>query len=252
VHAPGEYLHPMGQNIVLLTATITPRSAQPGLRLQDPAQRLQDYRDAFAFYAAQLAAGTIDAIVFAENSGHSLAPLREAYTDPRIEWLVCDDLDYPSHYHRGYGEFRLIDRAMAQSRIIAAAGDDAVIWKITGRYVIENLRSVIRYAPRRFALYCKLDEKWVEMSIMAWTKRGHARLLKDSADAFGTPMAPELILAPRLMATQLPDCPIVGRFTWPPLIVGRRGTDGTPFTSWRTRLKFNALLLPRLARIAFR
>ena len=242
----------MGQNIVLLTATITPRSAQPDLLMHDPAQRLQDYRNALDYYSGLLAGGVIDAIVFAENSGHSLKPLRDAFPDRRIEWLSSDDLDYPSSYHRGYGEFRLIDRAMAQSSLIAGAADDTVIWKITGRYVIENLRNVIRFAPPGFGLYCKLDERWIEMSIMAWTRRGHARLLKDCWESFKTAMAPELILAPRLAHSRLPECPIVSEFAWPPLIVGRRGTDGTQFTSWRARWKFNALLLPKLARLAFR
>ena len=242
----------MGQNIVLLTATITPRSAQPNLLMQDPAQRLQDYRNALDFYNGMLVGGVIDAIVFAENSGYSLKPLQDAFPDPRIEWLSSDDLDYPSTYHRGYGEFRLIDRAMAQSGLIERAGGDATIWKITGRYVIENLRNVVRFAPRRFGLYCKADAKWIEMSIMAWTKHGHDRLLRGAWESFATAMAPELILAPRLARWRDEDCPVVREFVWPPLISGRRGTDGTPFTTWRARLKFKALLLPRLARIAFR
>lgn len=244
----------MRRNIVLLTATITPGLAQGSLTLFNPQERLDDYKKALTFYQQLLQSGGITGVIFAENSGHDLNPLRELFPNPNIEWLSFCDLDYPSSYHRGYGEFRLIDRAMSESKTVADLSSVDAVWKVTGRYIIENLARVVRLAPQSFGLYCRSDNRWTEMSLMAWSCRGHATLIKGVWKEFATGMAPELILAPRL-ATAIAnrsECRIVRRFVWPPLIVGRRGTDGTPFTSWRARWKFRALLLPKVLQIALR
>ena len=242
----------MNDHIVLLTATITPRSDQPALALHDPLDRLADYRKAVAFYQTLLDVDVIRGLVFVENSGYDLASLQRLFPDPRIEWLSTYDLDYPSSHHRGYGEFRLIDHGMTKSSTVAGLPPDAVVWKITGRYIVENLRNVIRFAPRPFDLYCASDDRWTEMSVMAWTRRGHSALVLGAWESFATGMAPELILAPRLARANRAECRIVSQFSWPPLIVGRRGSDGGQFTGWRTRWKFRARLLPKIVRILFR
>ena len=238
----------MSQNIVLLTATITPRANQPGLAIVDPLDRINDYKRALGFYDRLLNEGVIDGVIFVENSGHDLDALRALYPDPRIEWLSTYDMDYPSSFHRGYGEFRLIDHAMSRSKSVAAMPAEAVVWKVTGRYIVENLVKVIRFAPKKFDLYCASTDQWTEMSLMAWTRHGHAALLRGIWESFGTGMAPELFLAPRLAREQRADCIVVREFVWPPLISGRRGTDGGQFTGWLTRWKFRVALLPRLAR----
>jgi hypothetical protein len=126
------------------------------------------------------------------------------------------------------------------------------VWKVTGRYIVENLRNVIRFAPKEFDLYCATNGRWTEMSVMAWTRQGHAKLLLGVWELFTTGMAPELILAPRLAHSTRADCRIISVFSWPPLIVGRRGTDGANFTGWKSRWKFRIKLLPKLGRILFR
>jgi hypothetical protein len=239
-------------NIVVLTATITPRSGQSDLAISSPADRLNDYHKALAFYQALLDSSVIQGVVFAENSGYDLTATQKLFPDPRIEWLSTYDLDYPSSYHRGYGEFRLIDHAMTKSSTVANLAADAVVWKVTGRYIVENLRNVIRFAPKEFDLYCATNGHWTEMSVMAWTRHGHAKLLLGVWELFTTGMAPELILAPRLVHSTRADCRIIDVFSWPPLIVGRRGTDGGQFTGWRARWGFRAKLLPRLLQMPFR
>lgn len=242
----------MSGNIVVLTATITPRSGQKNLAIGNPLDRLSDYQKAISFYQSLLDSGAIKGLVFAENSGHDLATLQRLFPDPRIEWLSTYDLNYPSRYHRGYGEFRLIDYAMKNSSTVAGLAVDEVVWKVTGRYIIENLHNVIRFAPKRFDLYCASNGSWTEMSVMAWTRHGHAGLLLGAWELFATGMAPEPILASRLACLNRTEYRIVNVFSWPPLIVGRRGTDGGQFTGWLSRWKFRAKLLPKLLRIPFR
>jgi hypothetical protein len=234
----------MGKNVVLLTATVTPRGDQTQLLIQDPSVRLGDYRTALAFYHRLLLDETIDGIVFAENSGFALNSLETEFPSTKIEWLGSYDLDYPNTFHRGYGEFRLIDDAMTRSSTVKQLGPRDHVWKITGRYQIKNLKRILATAPQ-FDLYCDSSSVWTEMSVMAWTKLGYQQRLAGVWETFATGKAPELILAERLrVLSGAEDCIQVESLAWPPLIMGRRGTDGGEFTSRWGRMKFTVRLLP--------
>jgi hypothetical protein len=111
---------------------------------------LQDYCDALEFYLTQLNRPLkyfLDGIVFAENSNSDVSPLKalvEAYgMADRVEFIVFDGLDYPPHYDRGYGEFKLIDYAMTHSQLIQHPSQRTVVWKITGRYTIRNIANLV-------------------------------------------------------------------------------------------------------------
>src|SRR5271169_5201413 len=97
------------KNTLLLTSTIKPNPNQPKLKLTNPEERLEDYRKALVFYTGALKEGIIDRIVFVDNSGFDLKCLSDDFPSSNIEWLSFFGLDYPTFYHRGYGEFKLID-----------------------------------------------------------------------------------------------------------------------------------------------
>jgi histone H3 len=107
---------------VLLTATITPPPGATHLARTDPKIRLGDYRKAFDFYCSALAAGVIDQLIFAENSQSDIRSLRDVTekhgVTAKTEFISHPGLDYPPEYGRGYGEFMLVDRAMASSLLI--------------------------------------------------------------------------------------------------------------------------------------
>ena len=73
---------------------------------------------------------------------------------------------------------------------------------------------------------------------MAWNRVGYERHIHGLWRNFATGMAPELILAERLRKADRSSCKIVTSFFWPPFIVGRRGSDGTPFQGRFTPVKF--------------
>lgn len=235
-------------HLVLMTATITPQANQVNLALTDPAARLEDYRNALLFYVALLNRQVISGIVFVENSGFDLGRLKALFPDPRIEWLTYPDTPYPSEYHRGYGEFRLIDFAMQNASSIRCAAAELVVWKVTGRYIVENLQRVIRFAPKTFDLYCRSTRSWTEMSLMAWTRTGHEKLLRGVYSRFNSGKAPELILAPELSPARTHGCEFVREFTWPPVIIGRRGTDGGQFKGRFSAWRFRVAVLARILR----
>lgn len=240
------------KNILLLTATIQPKADQPGLAIADPGERLGDYRTALEFYAGQLESGVLDAIVFIDNSGYDLTSLSGHFRSERIEWISFYDLDYPRDYHRGYGEFRLVDTAFSRSRTLAGLEDCDIVWKVTGRYIVKNLATVIRFAPKRVDLYCKVKKGWAEMSLMAWSRRGYETVIRNIWERFATGKIPELILAEKLAAVDGTLCRIVTVYHWPPFIIGRRGTNGAAFQGRFTPVKFALTAIGKLAMLPFR
>lgn len=231
------------RHILLLTATVTPRSDQPELVLTDPEARLKDYERALSFYRRLLMNGTVNGIVFAENSGFDVGRLERSFGSDGIEYLGGFDLDYPSTYHRGYGEFRLIDRAVATSDLLRGMRPDDKVWKVTGRYILKNMSRFIAAAPAKFDLYCDVTGDWAEMGVMAWSERGHACVIRDLWQDLATGKVPELILAEKLRNASFDDCCIANSFYWPPFLEGRRAANGVNFQGRLGPLRFGGAVL---------
>jgi len=232
-------------DILLMTATITPDNS-PELARTDPALRLQDYADALAFYIDRLGTdakdGVIDGIVFVENSDSDISSLvalaaARGVAD-RVEFIA----NYGRHSYpgrdRSYGESRLLDHGMSNSRLIATAGDRAVVWKITGRYRVRNLARMVRTAPARFDLYCDVRNRpiaWLDLRFMAWTREGYDRLLRGIAERLGTdPKEPAMYR----YVVGLADPAVVLRYRTEPLVDGVRGWDNRHYAQGRAKLKF--------------
>lgn len=226
------------KNILLLTSTIQPKPDQPHLKLADPAERLRDYLAALEFQNHLLQRGVVDRIVYVDNSGYDLTPLRTRFPSPNIEWISFYGLDYDASYHRGYGEFSLIDHGFAHAATLRDMENSDRVWKLTGRYVVKNLARVIALTPRRFDLYCNVDRGWAEMGFMAWSRRGYETHIQNLWQYFATDKAPELILADRLKNPSAQQSRVFKTFFWAPFIVGRRGFDGTSFQGRFTPLRF--------------
>ena len=223
-------------NILLLTSTIRPKADQPDLAIVDVDERLADYARSLAFQTRLLEQGVIDRIVYVDNSGFDLAPLRDRFPSPSIEWVSHYGLDYDPSFHRGYGEFRLIDHAFSVSRTLGEMSADAKVWKLTGRYIASNLGRVIRMTPRWFDVCCNVRGGWAELSLVAWSAAGYERHIRGLWEHFATPTAPELVLAERLFADGDPNA-ILSWF-WPPYIEGRRGANRVPFAGRWTPVRF--------------
>lgn len=241
------------RNILLLTATIKPNPNQPQLKLINAEERLKDYESAMEFYSHQLEIGELDRIIFVDNSGYDLSYLSSRFQSKDIEWISFFGLDYPNYYHRGYGEFQLIDYAFLHSTSLRAMNDADVVWKVTGRYVIKNFGHVIKLAPKNFDLYCDIKNNWVSMEIMAWNKTGYETLIKGIWKDFATGMAPELVLANFIKNNSgTTSRKIVDSYYWPPFILGRRGSDGSNFKGRYTPIRFGLTLVIKLALLPVR
>jgi len=246
------------KNILLLTATITPKSDVPNLKRADPYIRLQDYKAALKFYLAGIN-HEWDAIVFAENSNSDISELKELVEQhdlsKNVEFIVFDGLDYPPHYDRGYGEFKLLDYAMEHSQFINAQHERVVVWKVTGRYVVKNLGALINRQPANFDVYCNFrnhPKHWVDTFLIAWTPTAYRACLKGVYHRLKTnvPEVPLGVAAEELLRNwfdQQSTIKFAYRFKVTPWVDGTRGADNKGYSTdnrWKISLRsaINTLL----------
>lgn len=246
------------KNILLLTATITPKTGVPNLRRTDPKIRLQDYKKALEFYLSKVNK-CCHGIVFAENSNSDISELKnlvEKYqlTD-QVEFVVFDGLNYPPHYDRGYGEFKLLDYAMEHSKLINRERQHAVIWKITGRYITVNLDKIIQSQSNQFDIYCNCrnyPKRWVDTYILAWTPEAYNKCIRGIYERLklNIPGIPPKAAAEEILRGHLDlwirEINLVQRFKITPEIEGARGADNKGYSAenlWKFQLRnvFNAL-----------
>ncbi len=228
------------KHILLMTATITPDNAR-NLARTDPATRLKDYDEALGFYLG-LIDRPLHGIVFVENSDSDVTTLRQlvasrGLTD-RVEFLCNYGVHLYSEKGRAHGEFKLLDYGMTASRMVIAAGMSHVVWKITGRYRVNNLASMIASAPRDFDAYVDMKDHprpWMDMRLMAWTSPGYDRIFRGVADDLDTrthEMHMRDYVPKRAQGARL-----VPRFTKEPFIDGVRGWDNGNYSKGKELLK---------------
>lgn len=232
------------QNIILLTATIRPPSDVKNLQRTDVAIRLNDYIDALAFYLSKLNTGLIDNIVFCDNSNYDLTALRDAAGDlvsqGKVEFIGFNGLDYPSTFGRGYGEFKLVDYAMQYSCVMQAAAEQASIWKITGRYKLANLQTIITTKNPHTDFYCNCKNyptPWVDMYVLCWNKKSYKELISGIyIDLAETPEFPSAeIKFRKILDEKRLACSIGKRFRVTPVLDGHRGVDNARYASMRAK-----------------
>jgi hypothetical protein len=235
-------------NVLLMTATITPISGERFLSRTDPAIRLKDYENALIFYSS-LIGKQLDSIVFVENSNSDITTLKKLVEDrnlqSKVEFIVFNGLDYPAKYSRAYGEFKLIDYGVENSKTIQSAGDNLVVWKVTGRYIVKNLDQIIRHQPRRFDLYCnfrKIPKPWTDMFLLAWTAKGYESCIQGLYPQLKTDYDAEFKHPEEMFIEILQgmskDVKIFRRFKQTPRIDGVKGADNQNYLKGRNLLKF--------------
>jgi len=236
------------RNVLLLTATITPPSGVPLLARTDPALRRGDYEKALASYLPLLG-NALDGIVFGENSGSDLSSLRllaEGSRHPElVEFVSFEGLDHPPAFGRGYGEFKLIDHVVSHSRLLRQQGTATIVWKVTGRYVIRNLRHLIDRQPSSFALYCNLrnwPRRWADMYLLAWSEEGYRAVIGGmyhqlNEERLGC--SPEVRFRD-LVEAAAPAVAVVPRFNVTPWVEGVRGMDNGAYSTGKNALKYYA------------
>lgn len=226
--------------LLVLSATIEPCGV-PQLALADPALRRRQYLDAVMYW---LRAFKGHRLVFVENSGADLSEFQAlaAAANGVLEIIGLPNEPYPPSLGKGYGEFRMIDAAVTQSRLMRDASHFA---KITGRLTVRNMPNMWRRLPPAFDLIAdafpiahepnggRTDSRLVFFSTAFY--REQATGLYQTMNDAGYFFAEHAIW--RLMQTAPPSARIFTRLPVEPAWQGTSGTYGADYGDLKSRLK---------------
>lgn len=232
------------KNFLLLTSTIAPATNAPGLAHTDPNRRLADYSTALEFYLASLRNGTVDHIVYTDNSGYPLEQLVTQVENQRLSNLVTF-ISYTSKLSptlpRYYLEMNLIDHALRHAPIFLEP-EAATIWKITGRYVIHNLSTIVTGQPNEFDLYVNCRDypaPWTDVFIVGFRKASfHKTLFLNIENYTSTRVSGERLLREQIKMGAFENQIIVPRFRTTPRTAGIRGVDGRRYDNLPNTFRF--------------
>jgi len=173
--------------VLLMTATITPPENCPDLARADPGMRMNDYINALKFYL-DIPSQYCDRIIFAENSDTNLEPLQSIlkfnHQNKQVEFISFPQgNNFPPKYGKGYGEMLLMDYAMENSKLIS---DQDIIWKATGRLILDNFVKIIQTSSQDYDVYCDLHNDYKILGLVhffdprfySFTKKGYDKLFR--------------------------------------------------------------------------
>jgi hypothetical protein len=221
-------------NVLILTATITPPTGAIKLARTDPKLRMSDYRKALSFYLPSLLDGTISSLIFADNSDSDMSELETLCAthgvSQKTEFISTHGLEDPPAYGRGFGEFKMLDDVMKNSRTIRELPSQANIWKLTGRYIIRNLEEVMRTRPPDADIYChcrNIPMRWIDLYVLCWNRDSYDEVLKNIFHSLredtGNGSAEQAFR--KIIDEQTFNAKIVKRFRTLPKLEGTRGVD---------------------------
>jgi len=244
------------ENVLFLTATIRPPPNAHGLAYTDPVQRMRDYEKALGFYCPLLGRGVFDYLLLVENSGSDLAPLVQVVRNHGL----CDRAEFITYHgmrrldmsslNRFCGEVRLMRYAMENADVVRRH-PHAVIWKVSGRYIIRNLKQIIRSRPEGFDLYVNCRDyphRFVDFYIVGFHAAAFLATIGARWGDYATTASGETVLRHQIDDGTFPDHRIVKRFKRTPKIIGIRGVDGRKYHDTRASAKYAVrALMNRLA-----
>lgn len=237
--------------VVLMTATITPPKEALNLKRTDCKQRENDYAEALKYYLS-IPEQYVNKIIFAENSNSDLSRLKKLVNDTphnkTVEFLEYQNgNNFPPHYGRGYGELKLIDYAVDNSKILT---EEDIIWKVTGRYKLLNIIKLIKTQPKEFSIYCDLKKHRINAAdtrAYAFTLQGYKKYLynkyyklkaKDELNGMLNMMMGEVAWFSLIYANIQHDRLIFPRFKYVPYFEGVVGTKNENLASVKVKRKY--------------
>ncbi len=149
---------------LVMTASVNPNGMQ-GISKESTENREVQYIQTLSFYAQN---PHITKILFVENSAHDLSHIKASIPNPeKVTFLSLDENNYPRAWGKGYGEFLLMDRVYDY---LTAQSEDGIIVKVTGRFPILNIDTMLKEFARRKALRLAIDIK--DHPIYDWLRLG--------------------------------------------------------------------------------
>lgn len=233
----------MPKNVLLITSTIAPSKGVFLLKVQSPEVRLEHYKGALKFYLDLLRKGVFDHIVYMDNSGYPLDDIfdlaRNANLEDRVE-ILSHIQTVPINNSRYFLEINLIDHAMRNSKVIIS-NPTAIIWKVTGRYIIANAESIVTSYPPASDLYINLrnyPHKTTDFYFLGFRCETYRRHIGLDIGAYEGMESGEDILRRKIDAKCYPDVIVYKRFRRTPRLKGVRGFDGAQYGKGKDLMKY--------------
>ena len=231
-------------NIALLTSTIAPDANVHLLARTNVSQRLEDYKAAFSFYCDQLKAGVFSRLVYVDNSGYDLSEIesiaRNKNVLAQVEFIGYKSNIAPNN-NRFFLEINLIDYFIKNSSTLRNY-PDALVWKITGRYLIENVGNIVNHCNQIHAdVYINMRNhpyKVVDFYFVGFTLAAYEALFAKNLHLYEGLSDGELTLRRYLDSNGLPSLCIQKRLPVTPRLIGVRGFDGGRYGGRKDTAKF--------------
>lgn len=235
-------------NIALITSTIAPDPGAFALKRSNSKDRLQDYKEAFSFYCDHLNYSTFDRIVYVDNSGHSLEELKQIAEHKgvysKIEFISYKSQIDATQNGRFYLEINLVDHFYKNYKFLHE-NPSCIIWKITGRYIIKNISTIIRKctAPKMGAYDLYVNHRnypyrWVDFYLVGFTPSAYKVIFSENLSLFEGLKDGEIILRDYLSSQDFSNLKVLRRFPVIPRIIGIRGFDEGRYGGAKDLTKF--------------
>jgi hypothetical protein len=228
-----------------MTSTIAPTPNTFLLKVVDPAERLKHYKRALSFYARHLLDGTFDRLVFVDNSGYPLDDLVATAACSNIAELVefiSYNSDVSPHNSRYYLEINLLRFTMMTSNTILS-NPEAVIWKITGRYIVSNIASIVATTSRTADLHLNLrnyPHRTLDFYLVGYRAASFFQHIGHDIEGYKTIRNGEEMLRKKVDEGAFKGIEIDPRFRRTPRLFGVRGFDGSRYGGTNDTLKYIA------------
>lgn len=232
------------KNILFITSTIQPDSNVFLLKRSQVEDRLKDYQSAFRFYCSQLRNDVFYKIVYVDNSGYDLLSLKAIAQ----EFNLTDKVEFVSYkastnYNKSrfYLEMNLINYGMENSKT-CSDHQDAMFWKVTGRYLIKNIHAIISEVKQPYDLYINFRNypyKVLDFYLVGFLASNFKNTLGKNIEFYDSTEDGELILRRLIEKGAFKQFLVVTRFKHIPKIYGIRGFDNASYSSLANQLKFS-------------
>ncbi len=153
---------------LVMSASVNPNGMN-GISDESMQNREQQYIDTLKFYSRQKC---IHKILFVDNSNWDLSKIKRAVGyEEKISYLSFDGNSFPRAWGKGYGEFLLMDKAIDY---LSCNSGNSIIIKVTGRFPILNISSLVNEFSKRKNLQLAVDvvDNWIYRALkLKWSSQ---------------------------------------------------------------------------------
>lgn len=232
-------------SILLMTGTISPQVGARELLRIDVGARIEDYRRAMSHNIELLRQHKIDALVFIENSGYGMAKFADFAADAEISdrlEMISYDAAQPQGQTRFAGECHLLRYAFLHSQLIRKKPHGHV-WKITGRYIVQNLTSIMSESEDHndLVVHCRnYPMRYVDFGLVGFRTRSALDILNRILETEAIDGMDERMVRDMIDQGRLADLRLQTRFNRIPDFSGFRGSDNSSYSGLRYRAQYFA------------